>query len=811
MRAALPHQHACMPDANHDLPVQDALPALLEALRGGANAVLVAPPGAGKTTLTPLALLDAPWLAGRRIVMTEPRRLAARAAATRMASLLGEPVGGRVGYRTRLESRVSAATRIEVVTAGLLVRRLLADPGLAGVGCVILDEVHERSLDGDLVAAFCLDLQRSFGHDLRLVLMSATPEGARLARLFDAPVIESLGRIFPVEIRHAKRDVADARALPEAMASAIRGVMAEAAGDVLAFLPGMAEIRRTERLLEGGQASVLPLHGDMALAEQDRALTPAAGRRIVLATSIAETSLTVPGVRIVVDGGFRRSPRLDSSSGLPRLTTVRISRAAAEQRGGRSGREAPGLALRLWTLALGRGLAPFDPPEIRHAELAGLALDCLAWGTPASALPFLDAPPAGALAAAEALLAELGAIKNGQVTELGRRMVRLGAHPRLSAMMLAAETPDEAALAADLAALLEERDPMRLAAADASLASRLEAIALGHPQADRAALSRIRTGASAYRRRLDTSAAPAGDPARLLAAGFPDRIAQRRGEPGAFRLAGGGSAKLPPDDPLARVPLLAIASLEQKTSARIRLAAPLDPDRLPPAIAARVTVSIEGNLDPQSGSVLARRRRRLGALVLEDRMVPADAEHAAAALAALAARDLALLPWSDGTRQLQARAALLRQLDPTAPDLSDEALAATTPAWLAPHLPGMTKLADLKTLDLRALLLDHLGWAAAQRLEQDLPTQLALPGGRAPIDYAGPVPTASARAQAFYGLRTTPLLAGGRLKLQLALLSPAGRPIALTSDLRGFWAGAWSEVRKEMRGRYPKHDWPEKP
>ncbi len=810
MRAALPHQQGGMPDAPQDLPVRDALPALLDALQHGANAVLIAPPGAGKTTLVPLALLDAPCLAGRRIVMTEPRRLAARAAATRMASLLGEPVGARVGYRTRLESRVSAATRIEVVTAGLLVRRLLADPDLAGVGCVILDEVHERSLEGDLAAAFCLDLQRSFGHDLKLVLMSATAEGARLASLFDAPVIESLGRIFPVEIRHAKRDVADARALPEAMAGAIRTVMVEAPGDVLAFLPGMAEIRRTERLLDGGEASVLPLHGEMALAEQDRALTPIEGRRIVLATSIAETSLTVPGVRIVVDGGFRRSPRLDGASGLPRLTTVRISRAAAEQRAGRAGREAPGLALRLWTPALGRGLAPFDPPEIRHAELAGLALDCLAWGSDASALPFLDAPPAGALAAAGALLAELGAVEAGQITELGRRMVRLGAHPRLAAMMLAADTPAEAALAADLAALLEERDPMRLAA-DASLASRLEAIAHGHPQADRAALSRIRTGASAYRRRLDTAAAPAGDPARLLAAGFPDRIALRRGEPGAFRLAGGGSARLPPDDPLARCPLLAIASLEQQTSARIRLAAPLDPDRLPPALAARVTVSVEGNLDPQSGSVLARRRRRLGALVLEDRMLPAEPGHAAAALAALAARDLTLLPWTDDARQLQTRAALLRQLDPTVPDLSDIALAAAAPAWLAPHLHGMTKLADLKSLDLPALLLDRLGRQTAHRLERDLPTQLPLPGGRATIDYAGPVPTASARAQAFYGLRTTPLLAGGRLKLQLALLSPAGRPIALTSDLAGFWTGAWSDVRKEMRGRYPKHDWPERP
>ena len=791
-----------------DLPVQECLPRLLDTLERQANAVLIAPPGAGKTTLVPLALREAPWLDAGRIVMLEPRRLAARAAATRMSALVGEAVGGSIGYRTRLDSAVSAATRIEVVTEGLLVRRLQSDPGLDGVACVIFDEVHERALDADLALAFCLDLQRELRPELRLLAMSATADGARLGPLLSAGIIESAGRMFPVSVEHAKRDLANLRDLPDAMARAIRAALAAHDGDILAFLPGMGEIRRTEQALAGCGALVLALHGDLPAAEQDRALRVAEGRRVVLSTSIAETSLTVPGVRIVVDGGWRRAPRMDAASGLTRLDTMRISRAAAAQRSGRAGREAPGVSIRLWTEASHRGLAAFDRPEILEAELSGLALQCAAWGTAPGELPFPDAPPAGALAAAGALLSSLGALDAGRLTDLGRRMCNLGGHPRLSAMMLAAATPAEAALACDIAALLEERDPLR-DAASADIGLRLAAIASEGGPGDRAAVARIRRAAGQYRHRLGLRAVvPSGDTGqvgRLIAAGFPDRIAQRRGEPGSFRLAGGGGARLAVSDALSKAPLLAVAGLEMKLSAQIRLAAPLDPACLAP----RSTVSVETGLDPATGSVLARRRRRFGQLILEDRTEPADPAETAAALADAAA--IASLPWSDAARQIQGRVGHLRAVEPaTWPDLSDAELAADR-AWLAAALYGMSRLADLQRIDLAGILRATLGHDLAVRLDAALPTHLALPGGRAAIDYTQPVPLAQARAQHFFGLQATPRLAGGRIALRLALLSPAQRPVAITADLAGFWRGAWADVRKDMRGRYPRHHWPEDP
>ena len=794
-----------------DLPIEDVLPDLLAALARQPNAVLVAPPGAGKTTLVPLALLDAPWRMDGRIVMLEPRRLAARAAATRMAALLGEPVGQTAGYRTRLDSAMTDAARIEVVTEGLLVRRLQRDPGLDGVACVIFDEVHERGLDADLALAFCLDLQRGLRPELRLLAMSATADGARLATLLGGPVVESAGRMHPVEIRHATRDIAGPRDLPDAMARAIRAALADERGDILAFLPGMGEIRRTEQALAGCGAAVLPLHGDLPPAEQDRALRPAEGRRVVLATSIAETSLTVPGVRIVVDGGWRRVPRLDPSTGLTRLETVRISRAAAEQRAGRAGRQAPGVAVRLWTPALHRGLAPFDRPEIFDAELAGLALDCAAWGSAPADLPFPDPPPAGALAAAHALLAMLGALDaHGRLTEAGRRMAQLGAHPRLAAMMLSAPDAPAASLAADLAALLEERDPLR-ATADADVATRLAALAHGAPDADRGVLGRIRQAAAQYRRRLGTQAEAHGEAGALLAAAFPDRIAQRRGEPGSFKLSGGGGARLPANDRLAEAKLLVVARLEHKLSAHIKLAAPLDPASLPANLAAQVTETVEHGFDPASGAVFSRRRRRYGGLVLEDRTLPAEPEAVAATLAGALASRLDSLRWTPQARQLQARAAWLRGVDPDFPDIGDAALAAGVQSWLAPYLMGVSRLADASRLDLYAILRGVLGRAQAARLDRDLPMYLTLPGGVASIDYTTPVPVAAARAQAFYGLRTTPTLAGGRVALQLSLLSPAGRPIAITGDLASFWRGTWVDTRRDMRGRYPKHAWPEDP
>ena len=806
-----------MPDLSlTDLPISECLPRLLEVLGAEANAVLVAPPGAGKTTCVPLALLEAAPMNQGRILMLEPRRLAARAAATRMASLIGEKVGRTVGYRTRLESAVSAATRIEVVTTGLLVRRLLGDPGLEGVSAVILDEIHERSLEADLALALCLDAQAMLRPELRLLAMSATLDGARLSAIMAAPIVESAGRMHPVEIRHAVRDLKEARELPEAMARAIRAALAEAPGDILAFLPGMGEIRRTEAALEGLDAAVLPLHGDLPTTAQDLALRPADGRRVVLATAIAETSLTVPGVRIVIDGGFRRAPRFDPASGLTRLATERVSRAAADQRAGRAGREAPGLAVRLWTSAAQRGLRPYDRPEILEAELSGLVLDCAAWGTPPAKLAFPDAPPDGAVAAARELLIELGAMDEaGEITPLGKKMSVLGAHPRLAAMMLATDDSARAARACDIAALLEGRDPLRAGMdAPADIMTRLEALTESATGADRNAISGIRQAARQYRSRLGIGAerVAAGDPAPLIAAAFPDRLAQRRGEPGSFRLSGGGGARLAVTDPLAKANLLAVAALEMKTSPLIRMAAPLEVADFPATLAARIEETVETSLDPVAGSIMARRRKRFGALILEERGAPPDAADAATTLLQAVRSDPSRLPWTDAVRNLQARLKLMHGLEAgTWPASDDASLIASLEEWLAPHLHGLTRLADLAALDLNAILLDRLDWSLKSRLERELPTHLALPGGQAAVDYTEPVPIASARAQHFYGLAETPKLAGGRVPLRLALLSPAGRPIALTADIAGFWRGAWADARRDMRGRYPKHNWPENP
>ena len=800
-----------------DLPIAECLPRLLAVMGEQPNAVLVAPPGAGKTTSVPLALLSAAPMNGGRILMLEPRRLAARAAAGRMASLIGEKVGRTVGFRTRLESAVSAATRIEVVTTGLLIRRLLGDPGLDGVSTVILDEIHERSLEADLALALCLDAQAMLRTDLRLLAMSATLDGARLSAIMAAPIVESAGRIHPVEIRHAARDIQSPRDLPETMARAIRAALEEAPGDILAFLPGMGDIRRTEAALDGLDAVVLPLHGDLSPAAQDLALRPAEGRRVVLATAIAETSLTVPGVRIVIDGGFRRAPRFDPSSGLTRLTTERVSRAAADQRSGRAGREAPGLAIRLWTSALQRGLRPYDRPEILEAELSGLALDCAAWGTPPDTLAFPDAPPEGALAAGRALLTDLGALDEaGGITALGKRMSMLGAHPRLAAMMLAAEGSAQAARACDIAALLEGRDPLRSGPeTPADIMARLEALAdPSAAGADRNAISGIRQASRQYRTRLGIGAEQmaAGDPAPLIAAAFPDRLAQRRGEPGSFRLSGGGGARLAVTDPLAKAGLLAVAALEMKTSPLIRMAAPLDVADFPDALAARIKETVETSLDPATGSVLARRRKRLGALVLEESSAPPDAADAALALLAAVRSDPSHLPWTQGTRNLQARLRLMHGLEPDIwPASDDQHLIASLEDWLGPTLHGLTRLSDLAALDLAAVLLGRLDWSLRSRLDRELPAHLPLPGGQAAVDYTEPVPIAAARAQHFYGLTETPKLAGGRVPLRLALLSPAGRPIALTADIAGFWRGAWADARRDMRGRYPKHNWPEDP
>ncbi|WP_439598131.1 ATP-dependent helicase HrpB [Falsiroseomonas sp.] len=806
-----------------ELPVSEALPRLAEALREGANAVLVAPPGAGKTTLAPLALMDEPWAQGAKILVLEPRRVAARAAARRMAELLGEgQPGGTIGLATRLDRMVSDRTRVEVVTEGLLVRRLQSDPGLDGVAAVLFDEAHERNLDTDLALAFCLDLQRALRPELRLLAMSATLDVSRFVGLLgDCPVIESLGRAFPVQVEHRPRDLKEARELPEAMAGAIRDALRAHPGDVLAFLPGWGEIRRTAERLSGLEAEVLPLHGELPPAEQDRALNPSTRRKVVLATSIAETSLTVPGVRIVVDGGFRRTPRLDPASGLARLATVRISRAAADQRAGRAGRTAPGVAIRLWSEALHRGLPLQDRPEILEAELSGLALDCAAWGAAPAELPFLDPPPAGALAAARALLRDLDALDGeGRITAMGRSMARMGTHPRLARMLLAAVDEGERALAADLAALLEERDPLRGRDQPADINLRLELLhGADHRDADRATIQRIRRAGALHRRRLKLhgTALPGGEAGPLLAAGFPDRIAAKRGSmDGAFRLASGQGARLGATDPLSRAPLLAVADLElQGTEARIRMAAPLDRAALEARFPERLRWVEGAAFDARAGAVLARRRLVFGPLVLEDHALPsADPATIAAALAqGIAERGLRDLDWSNAARQLRARIGWMRRAEGEAwPDLSDAALVATAAEWLAPHLHGRTKLAEAKALDLVGVLRAMLPWDQQRRLDAALPARLDLPAGRsAAVDYDREVPTLEARAQHLFGLERLPPLAGGAVPLQVSLLSPAGRPVAITGDLAGFWRGAWADVRRDMRGRYPRHPWPEEP
>ncbi|WP_297490149.1 ATP-dependent helicase HrpB [Acidocella sp.] len=789
------------------LPVAEILPELIRTLKSGRNAVLVAPPGAGKTTLVPLAALEAGM---GKILVLEPRRLAARAAAMRMAELLGETVGQRVGFRTRLESAVSDATVVEVITEGLLTSRLLTDAGLTGVNLVIFDEIHERSLEADQALALVLDLQRSLRPELRILAMSATAEAEKFAAALHAPVLESAGRVFPVEVRHARRDLMHPRDLAEAAAKAVREALAAYPGDILVFLPGMAEIRRTQQALDKCPALILPLHGDLSRAAQDTALREHDERRVVLATSIAETSLTVPGVRIVIDGGYRRAPVLDPATGLTRLTTQRISRAAATQRAGRAGRLGPGVAIRLWSEALHRGLALFETPEILAAELSGLVLACAAWGELPAALPFIDQPPEGAVKVARALLIALGAVDEaGRITAPGREMARLRAAPRLAAMMLASPDRGERALAADIAAVLEDRDFLpRGASADILL--RLDALA-GKGDGDRAIMSRVQQAARIYRNRLGVGAAPAaGHAGALLAAAFPDRIGQARGAAGSYRLAGGGSGNLSPADPLARARLLVAAALDAKGST-IRLGAALDADDLPDFLSARLKTTRETGFDPATGSVLLRERVRLGNLVLADRHAPAAPEEIQAALAQALSTRLDQLDWTEAALGLCARAAVMRGIDPEFPDLARPALAATVQDWLAPYLAGMTNLREARTVDVHALLRGILGHAQTTRLERELPPELHLKGGTVYIDYAGPVPVGAARARVFYGTDATPKLAGGKIPLQLALLSPAQRPIAITADLAAFWRGGWADARKDMRGRYPKHDWPEEP
>jgi len=818
--------------------VDDALPALMEALAAGPNAVLLAPPGAGKTTRVPLALLAASWLArDHRIVMLEPRRMAARAAARFMAASLGEPVGGTVGYRVRLDSAVGPDTRIEVVTEGILTRRIQDDPGLEGVGCVILDEFHERSLQGDLGLALCLDSQGALRPDLRLLVMSATLDGAPVARLMDgAPVIESAGRHYPVTVHHHPAPPSTRDAVTEAVAARVRAVLAEEdAGDVLVFLPGEREIGRVASGLAGlpETVDVLPLYGALPAARQDAALNPApkGRRKVVLATNIAETSLTIEGVRVVIDSGLARVPRFDPGSGLTRLETVRISQASADQRAGRAGRLGPGLCHRLWPKAAHGALVPYTPPEIAEADLAPLVLELAAWGvTEPAALKWLDVPPSGAWAAARGLLRGLGALDGeGRVTGHGRALARLPLHPRLAHMVAVGVERGQGGLAADIAALLSERDLMQggPGGRDADLRHRLDLLHGRAPkgQAHPGALQRVREAARQIRRlaRIKGEAGLGlGDPGALLSMAYPDRIGQRRasGEPGRFLLSGGRGVVVDERDPLAGADWLAVADIADQPGAegKVRLAAPLDGAAVLAGEIAPLETGETVGWSRRDKAVLARRRTTLGALVLKDAPLPKPDPAAVTAALLEGVRDMGLdaLPWTPAVRRWRARVAFLRHAEgPESgwPDLSDADLLASLESWLAPFVTGMTRRAHLDRLDLMAALSALLPWDKARELDARAPSHLTVPtGSRLALDYDDPEgPALAVRVQELFGLDAHPTLAGGRVPVVLHLLSPARRPVQITRDLPGFWRGAWTEVRKEMKGRYPKHPWPEDP
>lgn len=811
------------------LPIDDALPALLSALSVGTTAVLQAPPGAGKTTRVPLALLDQPWAADGRIIMLEPRRLAARGAARRMAQMLEEEVGQTVGYRVRMDARVSAATRIEVVTEGIFLRRLQSDPSLDGVSAVLFDEFHERSLDADLALAFCLQTRDLLRDDLRLVVMSATLDGGPVAALLGgAPLVTSEGRAFPVETRWVEPGPNDRP--DEHMARTIRRALADEDGSVLAFLPGSGEIRRVERLLAEGPlpANVLltPLYGDMSLEAQDIAIRPApAGqRKVVLSTSIAETSLTIEGIRIVIDSGLSRLQRFDPRSGMGRLETVKSSRASADQRRGRAGRLSAGVCYRLWSEASDRALIPFTAAEITRADLTPLALELAQWGiVDADELSWLDSPPAATLTQARKLLQQLGAIDEAlRITAHGKAMAGLGVHPRLAHLVLRGKELGRTRLACRIAALIGERDILRGGGRrDADLRTRLEHLdERGRGgDVDRGALHQALEQARQLERQVSgpTGAVDHEDAGLLLALAYPDRIGQRRaGAAGQFRLSGGRGAMLDPTDALAAADLLAVADLDgQGRDARIFLAAPVTQAALEEAFADVIRTETEVVWDGREQIVQARRRRRLFELSLKDEPLnnpPADLV-LPAMLEGVRSIGLACLPWSKELEGWRRRVAFLHRASPDRwPDLSDEGLLTTLEEWLAPYLSGMTRRSHLDRVDLHSALTGILDWNQRQAMDAEIPTHLTVPtGNRIPIDYSGEEPVLAVRLQELFGLAETPRLGGGRIPVLLHLLSPAHRPVQVTRDLAGFWSGSYKDVKKELAGRYPRHYWPDDP
>lgn len=831
------------------LPVLDTLPELRQALAGAGRAVLVAPPGAGKTTVIPLVLLEEGWRADGRIVVLEPRRLAARATADRMSRLLGEEgAGGTVGYRVRGDTRVSADTRVEVVTEGVLTRMLQSDPTLDGVSAVLFDEFHERSLHADLGLALTLQSRELFREGLRVLVMSATLDAAPVAQLLgDVPVVSSEGKAYPVKTRYRSRPVEGW--IEPATTRAVLRALDEKEGDVLVFLPGAGEIRRTaSRLAEAElppHVAVHALFGALPRGEQDRAIAPSTPgkRKIVLATSIAETSLTIEGVTVVVDSGRMRVPRFDPGTGMTRLETVRVTRDAADQRRGRAGRTAPGSCYRLWTKAEDRGLAPRRRPEILDADLTPLALELAVWGAGAYELPWLDPPPRAALAQARELLRDLEALDDEGVTEHGRTLAGVGAHPRLAHMLVGGRKMGWSRLAADLAAVLSDRDFLRGEgrAPDADLRLRLEAMerarqgggglpgrVRGHG-VHRGGLKRA-ARESARLLRKTPGAVPAGSRKRhekatrfegaglLTALAYPDRIGQRReGERGRFLLRNGKGARFTEPQMLEGEDWLVAAEVEgHGREARIFRAAPVTLDEIEDHFSSQIEEAAEVVWDGREGRVVARRRRMLGALTLSESPLPDPdpADLGRALLAGIRNEGLEVLPWSKKTRQLRERLEFLGRHDPEGwPDASEEALEASLEEWLLPFLSGARRLSDVKKVDLGQALLTWVGWDRRDALDRLAPSHLEVPSGsRIPIDYSDPAaPTLAVRLQEVFGLTETPRIAGGEVPVTMTLLSPAQRPVQVTRDLESFWRDAYFEVRKDLRGRYPKHYWPENP
>ena len=831
------------------LPIHDVLPDLRAALRRRTEAVLQAPTGAGKTTRVPLALLDEDWLAGDRIIMLEPRRLAARAAARRMAQTLGERAGRTVGYRVRMDTRISSHTRIEVVTEGVLTRMLQDDPSLDGVGCVIFDEFHERNLQADLGLALTLDAQSVFCPDLRVLVMSATLDTGPIAALLnDAPLLRSEGRSYPVEV-FFHDDTPDPHRIEDAVAAKVRSVLQKEPGDVLVFLPGAGEIRRTASRLEGTvphDVTLHPLFGNLPPKEQDAAIEPSPDgqRKVVLATDIAETSLTIEGIRVVVDSGLRRTPRFDPASGMTRLATVKVSKASAEQRTGRAGRTEPGVSYRLWTPHTHQHLKPHTPPEIANADLAPLVLDLARWGVSDPAdLRWLDPPPEGAVAQAQDILRRLNALDaDGRITNHGREMAALGLHPRLAHMVCNGDLLGHGAIACDLAALLSERDIFRGQgqAPDADLRLRLESLRRlrngDRPTPNHArtymvpygAAGRARKMADHWRRKLDLSPDAPGDAEAcglLTAFAYPDRIAQRQpGQhaSGRFRLRNGRTATLPFPQLLSDADFLVAAYVDRRRGDnRILLGAPLAADDLRDFFGDHIQTETHIAWDADARLVRARKQEQLGALLLKDGPLrnPDATAVAHALLGGVRAEGLDVLHWTKNARQLQQRMIFLHHHladaadGPAWPDVRDAALLSTLEDWLLPHVYGMKRAADLGDLHVTQLLQSLLSWEQRQRLDDRAPTHLTVPSGsRRPLDYSDPeAPVLAVRLQEMFGQTETPRIANGRVPVTVHLLSPAQRPVQITQDLEHFWESTYFEVRKDMRGRYPKHYWPEDP